>query len=67
MSQQRVTKSKSTAKREAVLTEAEKKAAANLEAERLKAETDALMDEIDGLLEENAEQFVRDYVQKGGE
>ena len=26
-----------------------------------------LLDEIDGVLEENAEEFVRAYVQKGGE
>jgi ubiquitin-like protein Pup len=32
-----------------------------------KAETDALLDEIDGLLEENAEEFVRNYTQKGGQ
>lgn len=25
------------------------------------------IDEIDGVLQENAEQFVREYVQKGGE
>lgn len=37
------------------------------EAEKLKAETDALLDEIDGLLEINAEEFVASYVQKGGE
>ena len=30
-------------------------------------ETAALMDEIDALLEVNAEEFVRSYVQKGGE
>ncbi|MFV8380146.1 ubiquitin-like protein Pup [Corynebacterium hindlerae] len=29
--------------------------------------TDDLLDEIDGLLENNAEEFVRSYVQKGGE
>lgn len=29
--------------------------------------TDDLLDEIDGLLEANAEEFVRSYVQKGGE
>ncbi|MBP3087608.1 ubiquitin-like protein Pup [Corynebacterium sp. sy017] len=28
---------------------------------------DDLLDEIDGLLEANAEEFVRSYVQKGGE
>ncbi|WP_408931459.1 ubiquitin-like protein Pup [Corynebacterium sp. YSMAA1_1_D6] len=31
------------------------------------AGTDDLLDEIDGLLESNAEEFVRAYVQKGGE
>ncbi|MFE1513126.1 ubiquitin-like protein Pup [Corynebacterium bovis] len=29
--------------------------------------TDDLLDEIDGLLESNAEDFVRSYVQKGGQ
>ncbi|MDU7503101.1 MAG: ubiquitin-like protein Pup [Corynebacterium kroppenstedtii] len=28
---------------------------------------DDLLDEIDGLLESNAEEFVRSYVQKGGQ
>ena len=35
--------------------------------ERLKAEIDDLLDEIDEVLENNAEEFVRNYVQKGGE
>ncbi len=30
-------------------------------------EVDDLLDEIDSVLEENAEEFVRNYVQKGGE
>lgn len=30
-------------------------------------ELDALLDEIDGVLESNAEEFVRSYVQKGGQ
>lgn len=30
-------------------------------------ETDKLISEIDEVLEENAEEFVRSYVQKGGE
>ena len=30
-------------------------------------EIDDLLDEIDTVLEENAEEFVRNYVQKGGE
>ena len=35
--------------------------------EQLKGELDDLLDEIDSVLEENAEEFVRNYVQKGGE
>ncbi len=30
-------------------------------------EVDALLDEIDDVLEQNAEQFVRGFVQKGGQ
>lgn len=35
--------------------------------DRLKADLDNLLDEIDEVLEDNAEEFVRNYVQKGGE
>ena len=35
--------------------------------EKLKEELDDLLDEIDAVLEENAEEFVKSYVQKGGE
>ncbi len=35
--------------------------------EQLKADLDELLDEIDEVLEENAEEFVRNYVQKGGQ
>ena len=35
--------------------------------EEIKAELDDLLDEIDEVLEDNAEEFVRSYVQKGGE
>lgn len=34
---------------------------------RIKAELDDLLDEIDEVLETNAEEFVKSYVQKGGE
>ena len=34
---------------------------------KLKDEMDRLVDEIDNVLEENAEEFVRSYVQRGGE
>ncbi|MGH9070293.1 MAG: ubiquitin-like protein Pup [Acidimicrobiales bacterium] len=42
-------------------------AAAPNKGERLKAELDDLLDEIDEVLEDNAEEFVRNYVQKGGQ
>lgn len=35
--------------------------------EKLKAELDDLLDEIDDVLETNAEDFVKGYVQKGGQ
>jgi len=35
--------------------------------DKLKAELDDLLDEIDEVLETNAEDFVRSFVQKGGE
>jgi ubiquitin-like protein Pup len=35
--------------------------------EALKAELDDLLDEIDEVLETNAEEFVKSYVQKGGQ
>ncbi|MDH3604058.1 MAG: ubiquitin-like protein Pup [Candidatus Tectomicrobia bacterium] len=43
--------------------------AANLseQGEKLQDDMDALIDEIDEVLEENAEEFVKNYVQRGGE
>ncbi len=35
--------------------------------EKLKADLDELLDEIDEVLEDNAEEFVRSYIQKGGQ
>ncbi len=35
--------------------------------EKLSEDVDAMLDEIDSVLEENAEEFVRGYVQKGGQ
>ena len=35
--------------------------------EKIKGELDDLLDEIDEVLEVNAEEFVKSYVQKGGE
>ena len=34
---------------------------------KIKENLDNLLDEIDEVLEENAEEFVKNYVQKGGE
>ena len=46
---------------------AEEAPATSERGERLKAELDDLLDEIDEVLEDNAEEFVRNYVQKGGQ
>jgi ubiquitin-like protein Pup len=35
--------------------------------DKLTEDVDAILDEIDEVLEENAEEFVRQYVQKGGQ
>jgi ubiquitin-like protein Pup len=35
--------------------------------EKLGEDVDTILDEIDDVLEENAEDFVRQYVQKGGQ
>jgi ubiquitin-like protein Pup len=34
---------------------------------KIKEDLDTLLDEIDDVLEKNAEEFVKNYVQKGGE
>lgn len=36
-------------------------------AEKIKSDIDDLLDEIDEVLESNAEEFVKNYVQKGGQ
>jgi prokaryotic ubiquitin-like protein Pup len=46
---------------------AEATPAATERGEKIKAELDDLLDEIDEVLEDNAEEFVRNYVQKGGQ
>ena len=38
-----------------------------MDAKDLERELDDLLDEVDAVLEENAEEFVKAYVQKGGE
>lgn len=57
-----VQKSKSTQKTEAAPQEDVK-----VPAQPDLSDLDALLDEIDAVLEENAEEFVKNYVQKGGE
>ena len=47
--------------------EVEEVAAPAKQGEKLKEDLDELLDEIDSVLEANAEEFVRSYVQKGGE
>lgn len=42
-------------------------AASTEQGDKLRAELDDLLDEIDDVLESNAEDFVKSYIQKGGE
>ena len=62
---ERELKKKSAPPKEAA--EVVEEAAPSKQGEKLKAELDDLLDEIDEVLEENAEDFVKSYVQKGGE
>jgi len=48
-------------------TEAMADSRTHREADRLRAELDEMLDEVDAVLEENAEAFVKGYVQKGGQ
>ncbi|MBU6495803.1 MAG: ubiquitin-like protein Pup [Acidobacteria bacterium] len=57
---QRTERTESSAATDDVAVDAQK-------GEQLKAELDDLLDEIDEVLEQNAEEFVRNYVQKGGQ
>jgi ubiquitin-like protein Pup len=47
--------------------EVEEMPASSERGEKLKEDIDDLLDEIDSVLEDNAEEFVRSYVQKGGQ
>jgi len=44
-----------------------KKSRSEEEREAVLAELDEILDEVDSVLEENAEEFVKTYIQKGGE
>lgn len=48
-------------------TEVEESPSGSESGEKIKAELDDLLDEIDEVLESNAEDFVKSYIQKGGE
>ncbi len=58
-------KKKSTTEREA--DDVQDVPEASESGEKLKADIDDLLDEIDDVLETNAEDFVKSYIQKGGE
>jgi ubiquitin-like protein Pup len=38
-----------------------------VDSDKLKSDLDDLLDEIEGVLEENAQEFVAGFIQKGGE
>ncbi|MBB5783796.1 MULTISPECIES: ubiquitin-like protein Pup [Nonomuraea] len=60
---------KQAGRRESEVEETEASATPDVQErqEKLTDDVDAILDEIDEVLEENAEEFVRSYVQKGGE
>ena len=62
---ERIQKQKSTTDKSQ--DSAEVAAAVTAQGDKLKAEMDDLLDEIDEVLESNAEDFVKLYIQNGGE
>ena len=64
---ERTQKSKQSPSRTEEVEEATEAPAVSESGEKLKAELDDLLDEIDDVLETNAEDFVKSYVQKGGQ
>jgi ubiquitin-like protein Pup len=62
---ERTQKAKPTGDRQAEVADAAP--ASTDTGDKLKAELDDLLDEIDDVLETNAEDFVKSYVQKGGQ
>ena len=68
MAEQEQKKKGSGARTTETETEVEEASPASTErGDKIKAELDDLLDEIDEVLEDNAEEFVRNYVQKGGQ
>ena len=64
MAEREQKKRQAPAREEEVVEEAP---APGKQGEKIKAELDDLLDEIDEVLEVNSEEFVRSYVQKGGQ
>jgi ubiquitin-like protein Pup len=64
MAEREQKKKQAPAKADEVVDEAPAKSE---QGEKIKAELDDLLDEIDEVLEANAEDFVKSYVQKGGQ
>ena len=54
-------------RRRAAVRRRQGSATAATKGKKLKEDMDRLVDEIDDVLEENAEEFVKSYVQRGGE
>jgi len=61
------TQKKTTPERTRTEEPVEDAPASSAQGDKLKAELDDLLDEIDEVLESNAEDFVKSYVQKGGQ
>lgn len=66
MMSEQIRKTQSTARSE---DEGDSRSVGSLEekGKRIGEELDRLLDELDGVLEENAEEFVANYVQQGGQ
>jgi ubiquitin-like protein Pup len=58
---------KSASSRKATESGSRSDATANIDTKNITADLDSLLDEIDEVLESNAEEFVKSYVQKGGQ
>jgi len=65
-SQQRIRKPRTTVDMN-TRTEVMKDSRTHREADRLRAELDDMLDEVDAVLEENATEFIESYVQEGGQ
>ena len=64
---EREQKKRTAPQRETEAEQVEDAPQGNERGEEIKADIDELLDEIDDVLETNAEDFVRSYVQKGGQ